>query len=84
MVICSYVVLPAPGFADTLADRISSISGCDVVRATNRDLLLVVTEAEDAESNDALRRTLERLEGVRTLALTFGEVTGPASTGSAR
>jgi nitrate reductase NapAB chaperone NapD len=78
MVICSYVVIAESGVADALADRIASMAGCEVVRATNRDLLLVVTEAEDAESNEALRRTLELLEGVRTLALTFGEVTSSA------
>ena len=77
MVICSYVVIAHSGVAGALALRIAELPGCEVAPATNRDLLLVVTEAEDAHADAALRRKLEGLEGVRSLALTFGQVSGP-------
>jgi nitrate reductase NapAB chaperone NapD len=74
MVICSYVLIAAPGSADALSRRIALLPGCEVVRAGNRDVLLVVTEAEDAERDGALRDRIASMEGVRSLALAFGEV----------
>jgi nitrate reductase NapAB chaperone NapD len=74
MVICSYLLIAASGSAQSLAQRISALPGCDVVRAVNRDVLLVVTEAADARSQDALRDRIAAMEGVRSLSITFGEV----------
>jgi nitrate reductase NapAB chaperone NapD len=74
MVICSYVVIAAPGSANTLKRQIAALPGCDVASAHNRDVLLVVTEAEDVRREAALRESIVAMEGVRTLAFTFGQV----------
>jgi nitrate reductase NapAB chaperone NapD len=74
MVICSYVLIAAPGSADSLARRIAALPGCDVASAENRDVLLVVTEAEDAADEAALRESIQTMPGVRALSLAFGEV----------
>jgi nitrate reductase NapAB chaperone NapD len=74
MVICSYVLIAAPGSSGALGRQIGALPGCDVACARNRDVLLVVTEAEDAAGEAALRDRIVNLEGVRTLALAFGRV----------
>ena len=79
MVICSYVLIAAPGTSAALMRRIAALPGCDVARARNHDVLLVVTEAEDAAREAALRDEITAMPGVRTLALSFGEVV-PASS----
>jgi nitrate reductase NapAB chaperone NapD len=78
MVICSYVLIAATGSADALARRIAALPGCDVVPARNRDMLLVVTEAQDAHADRALRERIAGMPGVRSLALAFGEVEAAA------
>lgn len=75
MPICSYLVFPADGAAAALTKRLNGLPGCEVTRAANRDVLLLVTDTAGAVEDEKLRGVLERLEGVRTLALTFGEVT---------
>lgn len=74
MAICSYVVIPARGAAETLIRRLAALPGCDVARATNRDVLLLVTDTSGPEEDEALRTALERMDGVRGLVLTFGEL----------
>ena len=74
MPIRSYVVLPAVGARDAVAKRLQSIPACDVLPAQNRDLVLLVTDTPTGEEDEALRETVGKVAGVRSLVLTFGEV----------
>jgi nitrate reductase NapAB chaperone NapD len=74
MAICSYLVMPEPGQADALRERLASLPGCEVTPAENADLLLLVTEAADRAADEALRGRLEALDGIQAMVLTFGEV----------
>ena len=74
MVICSYLLIAERGRTASLADRLSALPGCEIARAENRDVLLVVTEAACAEDADALRDRVAAMDGVRALVLTFGEI----------
>jgi len=74
MPIRSYIVVPAKGARDAVAERLNSIPACDVLPAENRDLVLLVTDTATKEEDDALRATVGNVEGVRSLVLTFGEV----------
>jgi nitrate reductase NapAB chaperone NapD len=74
MPICSYLVVPAVGEIEAVRTRLASLPGCDVVRAANRELLLLVTETADPAAEAALREAIERLDGVSALVLTFGEI----------
>jgi nitrate reductase NapAB chaperone NapD len=74
MPICSYLVIPAGGASEGLAARLAALPGCDVGRAENTDLLLLVTETEDPESDERLRSEVEGMAEVHALVLTFGEV----------
>ena len=74
MPICSYLVIPGEGASPAVAARLAEIPGCDVLSAENRDLLLLVTQADTPEEDAALRSRVEATEGVRGLVLTFGDV----------
>jgi nitrate reductase NapAB chaperone NapD len=72
--ILSYLVLPVVGAADQVARRLTAIPGCEVARAENRDLLILVTETSGDAEEQALRASLAELEGIRSMSLTFGDV----------
>jgi nitrate reductase NapAB chaperone NapD len=78
MPVCSYLVIAAEGEAGALATRLSGLCGCEVVRAANDDVLLLVTDSEGAEAEAALLERLAVMEGIEALLLTFGEL-GPAT-----
>jgi hypothetical protein len=74
MAICGYLVIPAEGGSDALAARLARVPGCDVARARNRDVLVLVTDTPGPAEEAALRERLAREPGIRSLVLTFGEV----------
>jgi nitrate reductase NapAB chaperone NapD len=74
MAICSYLVIPQPGSAAALCERLSGLPGCEVVPALNRDLLVLVTDTADRDEENALRERIEGLDGIQALMLTYGQV----------
>lgn len=72
--ICSYVVIPVEGAAAALAAQLEQLPGCDVIRAQNRDVLILVTDTPGLAEETSLRRSIEALPGIRALLLTFGEL----------
>jgi nitrate reductase NapAB chaperone NapD len=74
MPICSYLVFPVEGEAQTVAADLASLPGCEVDVAENRDVLILVTESEGAEEERELRRGVERTAGIRAIVLTFGNL----------
>lgn len=78
MAICGYLVIPAEGGSDALAARLALLPGCDVARARNRDVLVLVTDTPGPAEEAALRERLAGVPGIHSLVLTFGDV-DPAS-----
>lgn len=74
MAICSYLVIPAAGAGQTLAARLEALPGCEVARAENRDVLLLVTDTAGPEEERALHAALNQLDDLHGLVLTFGEI----------
>lgn len=74
MPICSYLVIPEAGASERVQARLARIPECEVVAAQNRDLLILVTETEGLEEEDDLRGTVESMDGIEALLLTFGEI----------
>lgn len=81
MPICSYLVIPERGATDRVQSRLAAIPGCDVVRARNRDLLILVTETPGLEEESELREEVEGLDGIQALLLTFGEIDPETTVG---
>lgn len=74
MPVCSYLVIPREGADERLAKRLADLPHCDVARAEEGNVLLLVTDAPGPVEDRELRRTLEGLEGIHALILTFGEI----------
>jgi len=74
MPVCSYLVIPETGALEDLAGRLRGLPGCDVAKAENRGLLLLVTDTRGPEEDEALRRRLEGMDGIHALVLAFGEI----------
>jgi nitrate reductase NapAB chaperone NapD len=79
MAVCSYLVIPADGAADAVAGRLSELPGCEVTRAENRDLLLLVTETDGPGEESELRAKLEGVDDVLAMIFTFGEIDAEAA-----
>jgi nitrate reductase NapAB chaperone NapD len=79
MAICSYLVIPREGAGAALAQRLAALPGCDVARAENRDVLVLVTDTAGPEEEATLRGRIAALPEVHTLVLTFGEIDPDAS-----
>lgn len=74
MPVCSYLVIPEERTGRDLEGRIRALPGCDVARAVNANVLLLVTDTPGPAEDRALRRTLEGMEGIHALVLAFGEI----------
>ncbi len=74
MPVCSYLVAPDDGCRDDVALALGKISGCDVVPAENRELLLLVTDTADLAAEAELRASIESIPGVRGMVMAFGEI----------
>lgn len=74
MPVCSYIVLPRGDAIDAVEARLRALPGCEVVRADNRDLLLLVTDTTDLEEEQRLAREVRALDGILDVVLAFGEL----------
>lgn len=81
MPICSYLALPLPGQAESLSTRLAALPGCEVIRSTNRDVMVLLTETSDRAQEEELRSELNATDGLAALVLTFGEIEAEASGG---
>lgn len=79
MAICSYLVIPEAGAIHAVARRLAALPGCEVVRAQNRDVLILITSTSDPNEDQALRESLDGLGDIRALVLTFGQLDPHAS-----
>ena len=74
MPICSYVVFPEPGRRDEVADRLEAVPGCSVEPASNRDLMLLVTETDGPADERRLLARLDGLDAIQCMVMAFGEI----------
>ena len=74
MPICSYLVIPERGAVDSVEERLEALAGCEVARAENREILILVTETPGLEKENELRERVEAMEGIQALLFTFGEI----------
>jgi nitrate reductase NapAB chaperone NapD len=72
MVIKSYLAYPIQGKLMELEEALREIAGCEVIPATNRDLLVLVTESQDEKTEEALVASLRDLPALQALALVSG------------
>lgn len=74
MPICSYLVIPEKGEGAHVRAHLEALPGCEVVPSVNRDVFILVTDTADLPEEEALRLSVESMDGIQTLLLTFGEI----------
>lgn len=73
MPVCSYLVFPRSAPAE-LAQRLRRLPGCEVTPADNADLLILVTDTADDDSEQTLQQQLRDESDIQCMVLTFGDI----------
>ncbi len=72
MPIFSYLAYPVPGARDELLAELSNIAFCEVTPAENADVLILVTDTPDADTEQRLQAQLRSLSSLKSLGMAFG------------
>lgn len=72
MPIFSYLAIPKNGAKDQLCSDLAALPGCEIIPADNQDIVILVTDTPDEETEDNLQAALKAIESLQTLSLTFG------------
>jgi nitrate reductase NapAB chaperone NapD len=69
MPVKSYIAYPAPGQLPALIKELRSIPGCEVRRAINQDLLVLITTTPDEKHEEKLNEKLKTIKSLHNLTL---------------
>ena len=69
MPIMSYLAYPAENKKRQLASAFNSLPECEVVPATNKDLMILVTDTKDDREEEELQKKLAKIPYLASLAL---------------
>lgn len=72
MPIKSYLAHPQDGKKEYLLEVLSSIEGCEVLPAENKDILILVTETNSRQEETILKEKLDAISSLKLLALVSG------------
>lgn len=72
MPIKSYLVHPVNGRKEELLAALKNFSECEVVAASNQDVIALVTDTQNQEEDDALKQKLEAISSLELLSLVSG------------
>lgn len=72
MPIFSYLAYPEKGQKETLLEDLSALDHCEVTPAVNEEVLLLVTDTPDDDTEKALQKRLKKIKSLQSLGMTFG------------
>lgn len=72
MPIFSYLAIPTTGAKKALCEELSAIEYCQIVPAENQDVVVLVTDTPDVNTEESLQNTLKSLQSLQSLSLSFG------------
>lgn len=72
MPIFSYLAIPQKGAKEALCEELSALEYCQIVPAENQDVVVLVTDTPDVNTEDSLQNTLKSLQSLQSLSLSFG------------
>lgn len=72
MPIFSYLAIPKEGARDLLCAELSSLKFCQVIPADNKDVVVLVTDTPDMNTEQNLQKKLKELDSLQSLSLAFG------------
>ena len=72
MPILGYIASPRSGVKQELLQELNALQYCEAFPADNVDILILVTDTPDKESEEALQEQLKGIETLESLSMTFG------------
>jgi len=72
MPIFSFLAYPETSKKDQLIKDLSSMKYCEVKPSDNQDILILLTDTPDEETNKDLMNTIKELDSLQSLSMIFG------------
>jgi len=72
MPIFSFLAHPEKNMKDQLVQDLSHMDYCEVKPSENQDVLILLTDTPDEETNKRLIDIIKELKSLQTLSMTFG------------
>ncbi len=72
MPVFSYVAIPRSGEKKKLLDELNSIKNCEALQADNDEVLILVTDSTNKDSEEELQVQLKNLHSLESLHMSFG------------
>ena len=72
MPIFSYLAYPVRGAKERLINELAAIEYCEVTPSENEEVLILVTDTPDEETEKELQKNLKDIKSLESLGMTFG------------
>lgn len=72
MPVFSYLAYPKKGAKNELFDELATLDHCEARLAENENILILVTDTPDEESEKVLQKKLKTIASLESLSMTFG------------
>ena len=72
MPVLAYIASPRTGEKNELLKELNSMQNCEAFSADNAEILILVTDTPDGETEKQLQKQLNKLESLESLSMTFG------------
>ena len=72
MPIFSYLAYPIQGAKEQLINDLAALDFCEVTPSENEEVLILVTDTPDEETEKQLQEKLKALKSLESLGMTFG------------
>lgn len=72
MPVLGYIAYPRSGAKNELLQELNALQYCEAFPADNVDILILVTETPDQETEEKLQQRLKNIKALESLSMTFG------------
>lgn len=72
MPVFSYIAYPEQGAKEQLLKDLSKLRYCEITPAQNEEILILLTDTPDEDSENKLQKKLKALDSLLSLGMTFG------------
>ena len=74
MPVFSYIAYPEQGAKEQLLKDLSELKYCEITPAQNEEILILLTDTPDEDSENKLQKQLKALDSLQSLGMTFGHM----------
>ena len=74
MPVFSYLAYPKQGAKNELLADLSALDYCEAMPADNENILILITDTPDEETEKTLQKKIKKLKSLESLGMTFGHV----------